>query len=200
MLYGGDAFGIVAALDDGIERRLAARARRAGPTRSSRSARWRAWLMRGHARWNAAEGSVASASISNCGCSPRTRSRVKLTGIATTKVTLPRSSSSAGFGGRVRGAYDVEIVGIPQRRHDRAGEGAADRRCRIAVGQVLGIEIDGIAEQQKLHHRQRHHHGEGGAVAPHLDEFLDQHAIEAAPRKSASSSRRLAAPGLPGDG
>src|SRR6476620_3843074 len=41
--------------------------------------------------------------------------------------------------------------------------------------------VDGVAEQQQLHHRDHHDHRERDAVAAELDEFLDQHRIAAAP-------------------
>src|SRR5690606_6874954 len=40
---------------------------------------------------------------------------------------------------------------------------------------------DGVAEEHELHQRHGQHHGEGDAVAPHLDELLRQKRAE--PRK-----------------
>src|ERR1700682_5441669 len=48
--------------------------------------------------------------------------------------------------------------------------------------------VDGVAEQQELHHRDHHDHRERDAVAPQLDEFLDHHRIAAPPE----AERRLA--------
>src|SRR6185295_17155156 len=41
--------------------------------------------------------------------------------------------------------------------------------------------VDGITEQQQLHHRDHHDHRERDAVAAKLDEFLDQHCVAAPP-------------------
>ena len=68
-----------------------------------------------------------------------------------------------------------------------AGRSAAPRPWRACSGrcwcdergrQVLRIVVDGEAEQHQLHQRHAEHHGEGDAVAPHLDEFLHQQRAE----------------------
>src|SRR5262249_27385994 len=35
-------------------------------------------------------------------------------------------------------------------------------------GNMADVGIDGVAEEEKLHHRQRHHHGQGEAIAADL--------------------------------
>ena len=51
----------------------------------------------------------------------------------------------------------------------------------ISVGKC---GVDGKAEEHKLDDRQAYHHREGDAVAPHLDEFLDQHGKEPVQRQA----------------
>jgi hypothetical protein len=69
---------------------------------------------------------------------------------------------------------DLEVAGILERAHERARERA---RLRADDGgrQRLRVHVDGIAEEDELHHRHADHHREGEAVTPHLDEFLHQH-------------------------
>src|SRR5690606_13776368 len=52
-------------------------------------------------------------------------------------------------------------------------------------GQPLGIVVDGKAKQHQEHQRYAEHHGEGDAVAPHLDEFLRQQGVQAREREDA---------------
>ena len=65
----------------------------------------------------------------------------------------------------------IEVAAVFQRCRKAA-------RIRALIGvqhhrrQVLGVGIDGKAEQHQLHHGNTHHHGKGDAVAPQLDEFL----------------------------
>ena len=45
--------------------------------------------------------------------------------------------------------------------------------------QVVRRGIDGVTEQQELHHRDRDDHREGDAIALQLDELLGQHGVGA---------------------
>ena len=67
-----------------------------------------------------------------------------------------------------------------QRFQDRAAEVAVllQQHCGR---QVARRGVDGVAEQQELHHRDHHDHRERHAVAPELDELLDHHRIAAPP-------------------
>jgi hypothetical protein len=81
-----------------------------------------------------------------------------------------------GFGGGF--ADDLEVVGVPERPDEGAGE-------RALVGgaqggrQVPGVGIDGETEEDELEQRNADHHQEGHAVALHLDEFLEDDGPEA---------------------
>ena len=84
------------------------------------------------------------------------------------------------FGDIVHFPGEAEIVGVLQRLEDRAAEVAVllqQHRGR----QVSRRGVDGIAEQQQLHHRDHHDHRKRHPVAPQLDEFLDHHRIAAPP-------------------
>ena len=69
---------------------------------------------------------------------------------------------------------EIEIVGVLHRRQHGAGQRAVvahQHRRR----QLLGVGVDGVAEQSELQDRHEDHGGEGHAVAPHLHELLDHH-------------------------
>ena len=72
---------------------------------------------------------------------------------------------------------EAVIIGVFERRDHRPAIVVLAERdeCRR---QSLGIGIDRIAEQDELHERHAQHHAEGDAVAPHLDELLDQQGNE----------------------
>ena len=128
----------------------------------------------------AATGSVASAATSSAGWSPRRTARSKPRGISTPNSTLPDCSRLSNSATSCDLAGEAEIGGVLQRLQDRAREIAVllqQHRGR----QVARRGVDGIAEQQQLHHRDHHDHRERHAVAPELDEFLDQHRIAAPP-------------------
>src|SRR6266571_6124471 len=81
---------------------------------------------------------------------------------------------------------EAKIGGVLKRLQNRAPEVAVllqQHRGR----QVARRGVDGVAEQQQLHHRDHHDHRERHAVAPQLDEFLDHHRIAAPPE----AERRL---------
>src|SRR5471032_3410732 len=54
--------------------------------------------------------------------------------------------------------------------------------------QMLGIGVDGVTEQEKLHHRQRDDHAQRQRVAPDLDPFLAQYGEEAPERETVHSA------------
>ena len=87
--------------------------------------------------------------------------------------TSPMAIASLGLRRSLpRQGEHIEIAAVFQ-----AGDKAARIAALVGVehhgGQVLGIGVDGEAEQHQLHHRDADHHGEGDAVAPHLDKFLE---------------------------
>ena len=133
-----------------------------------------------------ATGSVASAMTSTEGLSPRRTSRSKLAGISTANCTSPERTSRSSSSGSRTCTLEIEIIGVLHRRQHGAGQRpvvAGEHRRR----QLLGVGVDGIAEQHELHDRHEDHGGEGHAVAPHLDEFLDDH------RPHAPEEARIAA-------
>src|SRR5262249_268235 len=86
---------------------------------------------------------------------------------------------------------ELEIVGVLHRRENGAGErsfGARENRRR----ELLGIGVNGIAEQRELEDRHENHGGEGHAVAPHLNEFLDNHHPHAPQESRLGALGRLA--------
>jgi hypothetical protein len=91
--------------------------------------------------------------------------------------------------GSMHHAREIEIA---RRFHPR--QHRADQRPAVVElhqrRQVARIGIDGKAEQHQLHDRQPDHHGEGDAVAPHLDEFLHQHGQEPGNREQAHAASR----------
>ena len=87
---------------------------------------------------------------------------------------------SLRLGRRHRGG-DVEVVGGPHGRDQRA------RRARVVAHhqrrrQVLGVGVDGEAEEEELDQRHAHHQGQGEAVPPRLDDLLAQDGDEALER------------------
>ncbi len=119
-----------------------------------------------------AAGSVASASTSSTGRSPRSRSRLKFSGMLTTNSTSPRASASCASASVLHFPDEVEVAAVADRVQQRAS-------LRPVVGhehgggQVLRVGVDREAEQHELHQRDADHHPEGQAVAAHLDELLD---------------------------
>ena len=88
---------------------------------------------------------------------------------------------------------DLEIAGVLERADDGASDIARflhqHRRRKIAW-----LRVDGVAEQQKLHQRNRDHGRERDAIAPKLQEFLDQHRAD--PPEEAAGRRERAHDGL----
>ena len=85
--------------------------------------------------------------------------------------------------------HDLEIFGVAQRRKNRAADVAVflqQHRGR----QIARRGVDGVAEQHELHQRNRDHGRERDAVAPELEEFLDQHGAGAAPEAGALAGGR----------
>ncbi|MNK40650.1 hypothetical protein D3C87_593000 [compost metagenome] len=78
---------------------------------------------------------------------------------------------------------DVKVVRRLHRRDEAAREGAVVRRDD-GGGHLLGIGVDGVAEQRELHDGQAHDHAEGDAVAAKLQELLQDHAPPARPGKA----------------
>ena len=77
-------------------------------------------------------------------------------------------------------ARDLEVARVLQRLEDDAADIAVlleQHRGR----QVARHRVDGVAEQQKLHQRDGDHGGERDAVAPQLQELLEQHGAGAPP-------------------
>src|SRR5215213_9490299 len=76
-------------------------------------------------------------------------------------------------------AAQVEIFARAQRRHEGAREHAVvlDQDCGW---QVLRVGVDGVAEQHQLHERDEDHRRKRDAVAPELDQLLDEGGVEAA--------------------
>jgi hypothetical protein len=69
---------------------------------------------------------------------------------------------------------EIEIVGVAHRREHGAGERTVVAH-QYRRRHLLGVGVDGIAEQQELQNRHEDHGGEGHAIAPHLHELLDHH-------------------------
>src|ERR1700730_16401579 len=93
---------------------------------------------------------------------------------------------------------EVEKGGVFQRFQDRARKIAVllqQHRAR----QIARRRVDGVAEQQKLHHRDHHDHAERDPVAPELDEFLDHHGIAAQPEAEPRLADVASRAGLFGD-
>src|SRR5438270_9676532 len=84
---------------------------------------------------------------------------------------------------------EVKVRGVLQRFQDRSSDIAVLLQ-QHGGRQVTRRGVDSIAEQQKLHHRNHHDHGERNPVATELDEFLDHH-CEAAPPETEPRLRRF---------
>ncbi len=181
-----DAGRVVARVAADLERR-----RRAfGTPRSCSSAVLTIWPSADIAEPDAT-GSVASAATRMAGRSPRRTARSKPSRDLDTEQHLPRLQHLVEFGDRSR---------LPRERESRSCSRSALRieRAEVAVllhqnrrRQVARRGVDGVAEQQELHQRHHHDHGERHTVALELDEFLDQHR-EGAPPESAA---RVVVPG-----
>src|SRR5262252_7053276 len=87
---------------------------------------------------------------------------------------------------------ELEIGGVLQRLQDRATE-VSILLQQYRSRQIVRRGVDGVAEQEKLHHRYHHDHGERHAVAAELDELLHHHRI-GAPPEAEPRFRRLLAP------
>ena len=90
-----------------------------------------------------------------------------------------------------RGApHDVKIVARPHGRQERAREGAVvlDEH---GGRQMLGVGVDGVAEQQELEQRDEDHRRESDAVAAKLDQLLDEGRVDA-PQRGARGARQRA--------
>ena len=85
--------------------------------------------------------------------------------------------------GRACLGANVKIFRIFQRRDDGTRIGAVIGDMKRGR-QAPGIEIYSEAEQDELHQRHTHHHGEGEPVPAHLNEFLDQNRISARAREA----------------
>ena len=93
---------------------------------------------------------------------------------------LARQQEIVELGNVVHFPSKSEIGGILQSFQDRARDIAVLLQ-QHGGRQVTRRGVDGVAEQQKLHHRNHHDHGERNPVAPELDEFLDHHRKAAPP-------------------
>lgn len=87
------------------------------------------------------------------------------------KLHFPLGQPVLDFRRAVRFAREVEVAAVAQRPDDGARKRAVVRRINRRR-QMLGIRVDGVAEQDELHHRDADHHAERQPVAPHLDELL----------------------------
>jgi hypothetical protein len=189
-VVGGDALRVVAAMDaqvdrPGPRRQVGERAAEVATSAVSaiRVSAARALLV--------AAGSVASASTSSAGVRRApggARSRA-----GWSPRTAPRRGPAWRSAWRSSTAADeAEVVGCLQRRDERARELAGIAAMTTAVGRCPRVGVDGVAEEQQLHHRHADHHAEGQAVAAQLDELLDQDAESGEGEKPSSS------PGPPG--
>src|SRR5205085_1794689 len=81
-----------------------------------------------------------------------------------------------------RKGIEAEVAARLHRREQGARVRA--RVCREHRGrQPLRVGVDGVAEEDQLQHRDADDHAEGQAVAPELDELLDDDAGPAGPGK-----------------
>ena len=125
----------------------------------------------------ATAGSVASASIRICGLSPRSTRAGEIGRDGDDEGDVAAGHQDSASAALCGDMVEAVIAGDLQRRDHGA-------RVVVAAGrhergrQALRIVVDGVAEQHQLHQRHAQHHGEGDAVAPHLDEFLDQQRAE----------------------
>ena len=70
--------------------------------------------------------------------------------------------------------HEVEVARILDRGKERANLSAVVRQ-EHGRGQMLGVGVDGIPEEDELNEGNAYHHVEGEAVPAHLDELLDDH-------------------------
>ena len=98
------------------------------------------------------------------------------------KIGIARLQDPVDLAAVFDGTAYVEIGGGLHRRQEAPDKGSAVMHFDDGR-QVPGVGIDGEAEQHQLHDGNRDHHGEGHAVATHLDEFLHQNRQEPADRK-----------------
>jgi hypothetical protein len=167
----GQALGIVAALDDGGERRdgrpAGQRSDEIMAKRAGRQLRHRCERIRGSRRiacigLDQELGVLSADEIA--GEIDRHRNHERDFALVQHTLRVP---------GRARDRDEVEIVGILERRFDGARVDAVVGDVKSG-GQMFRIGIDGEAEKQELKHRNADHHRESGSVAAHLDELLDQ--------------------------
>src|SRR5581483_7515850 len=71
-------------------------------------------------------------------------------------------------------AGELEIGGVLQRFQDRAAEIGIFLE-QHGGRQIVRCGVDGVTEQQKLHHGDHHDHRKRDPVAAELDELLDHH-------------------------
>ena len=190
MLYCVIALGVVERVHAHLEWRRRRRASGAsGPLRSFARDRRRELAHRRDRACPVAAGSVASASISSAGRSPRSSLREKSAGMLSTNCTSPLRERGARRVLVWQLADDVEIAARLHRRDVAARELAAGRRSITRGRQVLRIGVDRVAEQHQLHDRNADDHAEGDAVAPQLQELLEHDAPPARERERAFMAR-----------
>src|SRR5258708_11977026 len=115
-----------------------------------------------------------------------------------TEQYLARLQQIVELGDIVHFAGEMEIGGVFQGFEDRG------REVAVLLQQYRGRQIarrgvDGVAEQQQLHHRDHHDHPERDAVALELDEFLDHHRKTAPPEAESQLAGVASMIGLLGD-
>ena len=109
-------------------------------------------------------------------------------GISIANSTSPEAQQLVELGFVARQPRDLEVRGVLERREDRAADVA--RLLQQHRGrQIARRGVDGVAEQHELHQRDHDDHGERDAVAPELDELLDQHGAGLAPEPGAGRRR-----------
>ena len=126
-----------------------------------------------------AAGSVASASTSIAGRSPRSRSRLKFCGMLIDELHLAAREQLAALRFGLHLPDEVEVAAVLHRGEQRASLRALSARS-TAAGRCLGSELIAKPKSSQLNQRDAEHHGEGQPVAPHLDEFLHDDAPRAA--------------------
>jgi hypothetical protein len=98
------------------------------------------------------------------------------------ELNIAAGEKFAALGLRVYLAVEIEVTGVL----DGVQQAALHRTVigdEKGGGQVLGVGVDGKTKKYELQNGNADHHGEGEAVAAHLDEFLDHHGPEAPPGK-----------------
>ncbi len=129
-----------------------------------------------------AAGSVASASTSMAGRSPRSRSREKFSGMLMTNCTSPRASRSCASSSVCDLLHEIEVSAVLHRVEQRSP-------VRAAIGEDHGgrqmprVGVDGETEKHELDQRDAEHHREGQPVAPHLGELLHDDPAQASEGK-----------------